>query len=271
MSVLRPGFSERVFEFSFNAEYAARNRAVLAGAPHIPTQNEEKSLGYDVAFELNRRGGAVHSVALQHKVSRFVDTLSPTNAHFWTEVCGPYFAFHLDTDQYNLIEGIASSGLRGVEFYFCAPIFATRTEMNTRYMATTVEAGSIWIDVENAGAIDDNGLHTIVYSTDGAEAFRFSEKAVPLKVIGDDARHAKKADRKTADLQSMVSIYDTAFKVLEGYWPSRRRKKSIDADNAIRMPNKLPARKEPTPRNTAKLLSQYFGLSWLIEVQNEPN
>lgn len=113
MSVLRPGFSERVFEFSFNAEYANRNRAILAGAPSIPTQNEEKSLGYDVMFEVNAHGGAIHAVALQHKVSRFVDRLGPTNANFWTEAGGPYFAFRLDTDQYNLIESIAAAGMPG--------------------------------------------------------------------------------------------------------------------------------------------------------------
>ena len=72
MPVYPPGFSERVFEFSFNAEYSNANRALLSAAPHIPTQNEEKWLGYDVAFELNRRG-IVHSLALQHKVCRFVD------------------------------------------------------------------------------------------------------------------------------------------------------------------------------------------------------
>ena len=271
MSVLRPGFSERVFEFSFNAEYAARNRAVLAGAPHIPTQNEEKSLGYDVAFELNRRGGAVHSVALQHKVSRFVDGLGPKNHDFWSESGGPYFAFQLDTDQYNLIEGIASSGLHGVECYFCAPMFATRTEMNSRYLANAVEPSSVWIDVKDAGTITDEGPHSIVYSADGKQAFRFSEDAVPLKVLGDEARRAKRAERKAADLQSIVPIYETAFGVLKGYWPSRRRTKGLDADNAIRVPKKLPARKEPTPRNTAELLSQYYGLSWLIEGQHEPN
>lgn len=267
MSVLRPGFSERVFEFSFNAEYAARNRAVLAGAPHIPTQNEEKSLGYDVAFELNRRGGAVHSVALQHKVSRFVDGLGPTNHHFWSEIGGPYFAFHLDTDQYNLIEGIASSGLPGVEFYFCAPIFATRIEMNSRYMANAVESSSVWIDVKSAGIIADDELHTIVYSADGTRAFRFSENAVPLKVLSDEARRASKVERKAADFDSVAPIYEAAFELLRSYWPSRRRRKAIDADNAFRMPEKLPGRKAPTPRTTANLLSRYFGLSWLIEVR----
>ena len=73
MPVYPPGFSERVFEFGFNSEYADQNRAVLAAAPHIPTQNEEKALGYDIAFEIKRRGGAINSIALQHKTCRFVE------------------------------------------------------------------------------------------------------------------------------------------------------------------------------------------------------
>ena len=67
MAVFAPGFSERVFEFSFNAEYAAANKAVLAGAPHIPTQNDEKYLGYDVLFEIQAGGGVTNMLALQHK------------------------------------------------------------------------------------------------------------------------------------------------------------------------------------------------------------
>src|SRR6266536_4820705 len=108
MPVYLPGFSERVFEFGFNSEYANQNRAILAAAPHIPTQNDEKSLGYDIAFEIKRHGGAVHSIAIQHKTCRFVDGESATNQKFWNAVGGPYFAFRLNVDQFNLIETIAS-------------------------------------------------------------------------------------------------------------------------------------------------------------------
>jgi len=268
MSVLHPGFSERVFEFSFNAEYAAKNWSVLAGVPHIPTQNQEKYLGYDVEFELNQLGGAVHSVALQHKVSRYVDGISPANAHFWTETCGPYFAFHLDAFQYNLIESIASSGLNGVEFYYCAPVFVTRKEISSLYMAKAVDTNSIWIDVQATGPITTNALHTMVYSFNAANAFMFSEKPVRLEVISGEARRVRRAQRKEVDFEKAIpQIYEKAFEILQSKWRPGQRTKGIEADNIVWMPKKLPDRDEPTLRNTAQLLSQYFGLSWLIEAR----
>lgn len=268
MSVLQPGFSERVFEFSFNAEYAHRNRAVLAGAPSIPTQNEEKSLGYDVMFELNAGGGAVHAVALQHKVSRFVDQKGPSNGDFWTAAGGAYFAFRLDTDQYNLIQLISAQGMPGVEFQFCAPLFATRADMNTHYMAGSVEGNSIWIDVAGAGQITDSDTHTIVYRQDGTQAFRFSKSLTKLAVIGDAERRARRERRQAVRLDEPARIYNTALRVLREYWPDRRQKaQRVDSEVSNALPSELPAEVAPTLANAGRLLADYFGMSLLVEVR----
>src|SRR5688500_6727594 len=113
VAVLYPAFPERVFEFAFNAEYCHVNRAVLIGTPELPTQNEEKYLGYDVAFEIRRAGGVVNTIALQHKTSRYVTTRSGSNARFYDEIGGPYFAVRLDTEQFNVIEDLASAHMPG--------------------------------------------------------------------------------------------------------------------------------------------------------------
>jgi hypothetical protein len=84
MLVYPPGFSERVFEFGFNSAYADQNRAVAA--PHIPMQNEEKALWYDIAFEIKQRGGAIYSIALQHKTCRFVDARLDAVAQRWSSI-----------------------------------------------------------------------------------------------------------------------------------------------------------------------------------------
>lgn len=268
MSVLRPGFSERVFEFSFNAEYANRNRAILAGAPSIPTQNEEKSLGYDVMFEVNAHGGAVHAVALQHKVSRFVDRLAPTNKDFWAAAGGPYFAFRLDTDQYNLIESIASAGMPGLDFQFCAPLFATRAEMNTHYLAGSVEANAMWIDVSGAGPITDDDVHTIIYREDGTAAFRFSESKKKLAIADDAVRRAKWERRRNDTLEAPDRIYSTALQRLREYWPDRRvkvRKRTDEVTSGL--PLELPDEVAPTLANAGRLLADYFGMSLLVEVR----
>lgn len=268
MSVLRPGFSERVFEFSFNAEYANRNRAVLAAAPSIPTQNEEKSLGYDVKFEIAARGGAVHAVALQHKVSRFVDGLGPTNKHFWHAAGGPYLAFRLDTDQYNLIESIASKGLPGLEFHFCAPLFSTHAEMNGHYLAGSVKTHSIWIDVAGAGQITDGDVHTILYCADGSQAFLFSETPKKLAVLKDEVRRVQWENRRNRAIESPEQIYYTALQLLRNYWPERRSKSQRRSDmEADTLPSTLPKQTEPTLANAGRLLADYFGLSLLVEVR----
>jgi hypothetical protein len=270
MSILRPGFSERVFEFSFNAEYTYRNQAVLAGAPGIPTQNEEFWLGYDVAFEIQQHGGAVHTLALQHKVARFVDGRGPSNGHYWLTAGGPYFAFRLDIDQYNLIESIATAALPGVEFYFCAPVFATRHEMNSHFLGKTVETSSVWIDVSSAGQLTPGESHTIVYTPDGSQAFLFSEQAKKLKTLSNEQRKARWEQRRNNSIadSSVAKLYDITFASAQATWPRRRQIGSRDGDDLVQLPVTPPVRQDRNIANTAKLLAQYFGASLLVETRN---
>jgi hypothetical protein len=127
MTVFHPGISERVYEFGFNSEYCLKNKAILAGCPYLPTQNQEKRLGYDVRLKI-KAGASVKAIYLQHKVSRFVDKRAGSNKHFYDAIGGPYFAFTLDTDQYNLIWKALQKN--GREFHFSAPSFTTRKDMD---------------------------------------------------------------------------------------------------------------------------------------------
>lgn len=269
MSILRPGFSERVFEFAFNAEYADRNRAILAAAPSIPTQNEEKELGYDVLFEVNHRGGAIHAVALQHKVARYVDGRAPTNHHFWSAADGPYFAFSLDTDQYNLVQRVSAAKCPGFGFHFCAPVFASRRDMNTHYLGKKVEANSIWIDVSGAMQITDSATHSIIFSEDGTQAFRFSSDAIPLVVLDREERDQQREQRQNATLGEVEEIYELALSTVQDYWPNRQpiRGLSADAADSFRLPHEPPKKEAPTLPNLAKLLAKYYGMSVLVEVR----
>jgi len=176
------GFSERIFEFGFNAEYADRHKAVLAGMPHIPTQNQEKLLGYDVQFAIDARGGAKHYLALQHKVARYVDGKSSSNQKFRQRVGAPYYAFRIDVDQFNLIESVASARSPGLAFYYCAPLFHTTEAMSDRYTSRDIESNSVWIDVQDVGQLATNESHTMVYSPKGDVAFVFSETPRELRI-----------------------------------------------------------------------------------------
>lgn len=264
MPVMPAGFSERVFEFSFNAEYVNKNKALLAGAPRIPTQNQEKWLGYDVEFELKAAGGAINSLALQHKVSRFVDSQGPSNSHFWNAIGGEYFAFRLDTDQFNLIESISTANLTGIQFYFCAPLFVSRKDMSDKFFANDVNAHSVWIDVGGAGQILDDDLHTIVYSPNGADAFRFSEKKVPLKTFNYEQRQQVQIVDKKLDQADIERIYKECHRVLKEYWPSRRGTTTVNLENPYRLPENLPIEEAATFSSLGRLLGRYFGSSVLV-------
>jgi hypothetical protein len=269
MAVHPPGFSERVFEFSFNAEFCQNNKAILAAAPDIPTQHKEKWLGYDVAFELKKRGGAIHSVALQHKVARFVDGLGPSNHHFWHAIGGPYLAFPIDTDQFNLISIASTAGLPGVEIHYCAPLFTTLDQMNNHYLASAVSANAVWIDISAVGEIGDMDRHTMVMSPNGAIAYLCSDDPRVVKTLRPD-EHQRPTDPILISLENMRQAYDVAYSALEEYWPRRSKRRQGEEVERFRLPDQLPP-KQPLPNlaaavdTTGLLLSEYYGLTWLIE------
>lgn len=167
----RSGFSERVFEFAFNAEFAATHRAIVVGCPDIPTQRQEKKRAYDVNFQLRQRGGAIGSLFLQHKVVRHVSSRGGSNAARYDTCKGPYFVFDIDVDQYNVIRNQRG---RGKAFYFCAPAFIDRGALETHYGAGKVVTNSLWIDVVKAPFILDHLSHSILVDESGSVAFRTS-------------------------------------------------------------------------------------------------
>lgn len=275
MPVHRPGFSERVFEFGFNAEFAHRQRAVLAAAPHIPTQNEEKTLGYDVKFEIDTHGGAKNYLALQHKVARFVDGSGGSNGKFRAAAGGNYYAFRIDVDQYNLIERVASSSIPGLEFYYCAPVFTTTKAMNALYMGNLIERNSLWIDVRGTGPLSFHESHTMVYGATGASAFVFSDHPTPLKVLRPAERNAATAETDgAAPERDPRAVYAKLFDVVASYWPHRARERAMPSEDGstLRMPSRPPQWREVKDAGAAveaigELVSDYIGGTLLVEVR----
>jgi len=97
-----PGVSDRTFEFCYNAEYCQLNSAVLATHSHIPSQNAEKDLGYDVEFQIHE-GRFTKSLFLQHKVSYFAEKRAGRNAKFYDVYHQPYYRFPVDNEQHNVL------------------------------------------------------------------------------------------------------------------------------------------------------------------------
>lgn len=233
MTVHHSVFAERLFEFLFNAEFIHKNLANVIGMPHIPSQEEEKWLGYDVAFNLQNGAGVINALALQHKVVRLVDGPgSGANRAFRTAAGNPYFAFPVDPVQFNTIEALVSENLPGLEFYFCAPLFVDQSNLDARYAAKDLDAHSVYIDVNGVGQLDESISHSIVYTPAGNEAWVFSEESKPLTIGLVSARvQDERQDREQLSLERTRQLYSRAFElVANGY--ARR----IERELARRLP-----------------------------------
>jgi hypothetical protein len=283
--VTYPGFSERIFEFAFNAEFVGQNWAVLAACPDLPSLQDEKTLGYDVEFQITKRGGGIQSVFLQHKVARFVSGKAGSNAHFYNAVGGPYYAFHLDTPQYNLIHGLAKDHKRRI--YYCAPLCTSRRVIDQHFMHRKICINAVWMDVAAAGTIIDTKSHTIIYSQDGKQAFRFSSEPQTVAAF-PAARFANSTDRYVHgfDRAEAKKLYDDVYEELAERWGTlaRRpsdlpahvgqedRQRSQEAFVLGRPPNRIPD--EDSERwdfiaTTSELLARWYGVSWLIICEHE--
>jgi hypothetical protein len=267
--VQKPQFSERVFEFAFNAEYAQRHHAVLAACPYLPTQQDEKSLGFDVEFKIKKRGGAVTSIFLEHKIARRVDKRSASNAHFWDAVGGPYFAFPFDIDQYNLIRKLATRRVRDI--YYCAPLFTTRADIDNNFLNNRISSRSVWIDVALAGSVADQSTHSIVCGSGGG-AFRFSsEGARVARINPDELVSGRRHSDSVFGIHEVQSLYNNVYETIVDYWPQRiNQGRAADHDESVQLaPREVPKRKKAEALSDAvvalsDLVSRYLGMSWLL-------
>jgi len=272
--VAYPGFSERIFEFAFNAEFVTNHSAVLAACPTLPTLQEEKKLGYDVAFELKCRGGSTDFLFLQHKVARYVSTRHATNKHFF-DFAGPYFAFVLDNDQYNLIHGLA---LLGKQIYFCAPSFTSRRDIDKAFSSKSVCSDSVWLDVTKAGPIKDGDRHTIIYAPTKAKAALFSEKPREIQILDPSTyTPSSNAESDILDLKGARELYSEIYNTFREWWPKDRRRppRPVPVGQAGQyviaptVQGKLELASKDAERielleGTAALLTKWYGVSWII-------
>lgn len=168
---MTPGFSERTFEFCFNAEYCRINAALLASHPHIPSQQMEKDLGYDVEFKI-KNGHFTKSLFLQHKVASFANTRAGRNRKFFDAHMAPYYRFLVDNDQHNTLCNLSTT--KGNAFY-CAPMFHERAVLETHFFGNTVAPNAVLLDPIQVGQITDTDRHNITFNQAGLNATLHSD------------------------------------------------------------------------------------------------
>lgn len=275
MAVHLPGVSERVFEFAFNSQFCNSSGSLVVGCPYIPTQNQEKRLGYDVAMKI-ASGSQIRSLYLQHKVARFVDGRSGSNMKFRVKVGSPYYAYSLDVDQYNLIHRFSQKKTR--DFYYCSPIFTTRKALSDHYATGSVVANSAWIDVSNCDAIASADIdpHCMVYDSNLSQAYRFSDEpdeGARIQKPTLEAFYGTNNDAQKFETADLVRTYAIFFNTLKDWWPERRlHRRKTEIEDGFRMRARLPAErhdfKQPADVVDAirQITSEYLGVTWLMKV-----
>ncbi len=179
---MQPDFSERTFEFCYNAEFVHRLGGFLAAYPHLPSLRAERALGYDVQFRL-RAGRYRRSLFLQHKIAHFGENRQWNNTDFYDAHGGPYYRFPLEDDQHNVLLRIR--GHRGDAFY-CAPRFHRRTDLNRYFRQRTIVPNSSWFWPQKLGVLA-GGRHHISVDPAGRQAFYYSEpKPLDVRYSGGD-------------------------------------------------------------------------------------
>ncbi len=249
-------FSERTFEFCYNAEYCRLNAGILATHPSIPSQNEEKDLGYDVEFQLMQLG-VVRSLFLQHKIVHFAGSRAGRNARFYNAHGGPYFRFPVDTHQHNVLHDLAAN--QGNAFY-CAPIFNRTIDLRQAYEGLEICDRSLWLDPIEVGRINDHESHHITYSGDGMQRFLHSE----VRSFSESPRGTRDKEALKESEVTSESLEDFAEFLSERSKSSVRREK-LDAEiererpqGAVRLEDQRPV------KIIQQVLATVYDVSWIV-------
>jgi hypothetical protein len=243
-----PGFSERTFEFCFNSEYCKLNAGVLATHPHIPSQNQEKDLGYDVEFKI-REGEFTRSVFFQHKVAHFAEYRVGRNAQFYDTYSGPYFRFPVDKEQHNLLCKLSREW--GNTFY-CGPRFHLSHELEAYYRSDSISSSSILIDPIQVGEISDAERHNITYDAVGGNATVHSEPRRFEAVYGGGRERAPNLHQIEITSELVAELSDKIYRHMQ--------------DSEIRVHIPLPsALGQMRPLNRVQvILGRIYQVSWVL-------
>jgi len=147
---------------------------LLASHPHIPSQQQEKDLGYDVELQIQQTF-YIRSIFLQHKVAHHGFAKAGRNARFFDAHPGSggcYYRFPVDTDQHNTLVRL---GRRRGDAYYCAPRFLSRAQLERHFRADQIATESVWLDPTQVGVIGDADRHHVTYSPGGAPAYLHSD------------------------------------------------------------------------------------------------
>lgn len=243
---MNPGFSERTFEFCFNAEFCQTFGGLLASHPHIPSQREEKDLGYDVEIKI-QQSQFTTSIFIQHKVSAFAEVRAGRNAKFYDAHGGPYFRFVVDNHQHNTLCELSRN--KG-NAYYCAPRFHLRHELEAHFRAPSIGDSSLLLDPLDVGEIVDTDHHNITYKPDGTGSRLHSETREFRRVYSGSKENPPEFRKQEIDKDYIGSLSDELM--------------SRTVDSRFRKAVTREVRQAAPIQRVQYLLGHVYDVSWIL-------
>jgi len=233
---MRPDFSEFSYGYAVTEELVRSLRAAVAGAPIMPSLNDEGKKGYDL--KLPSKGKPVF---LQFKLSDYLKKRSARE--YQVDLLDvPYYRMHLrptrHSDQHNLLLDLE---LAGEAVFYIAPEFHLPAELNDAYLRRAVISRSAAFRPSEIGALPDDDPHYLSFERGAPLAFRCSSDPieVPKRSLKDGLLPViEAADVQERDLgtEGLRSISDRMLEVL-GRSEEREpeRKKPVDLEGVRRI------------------------------------
>ena len=216
-------FSEREFEFGLNCELFCMSNAYL----HIPSQQEETTLGYDVHIT-----DFQYSLFLQYKVPFFCTQRKNNNMYHLFNT--PYFWFYLNKHQhYNFRQHnlLCELTYGGESAFYVAPLFNEFFSMLIYQNNRTIFNNSIFFNPSEIGFLPENDdtKHKIMYNQQGTLAY-FHSTPQPITPINKPFLLNKRNLKK----DYFLKIYELILKTLKKHSNNIVPKLSAKSDaNAI--------------------------------------
>ena len=267
------GFSEFSYAFAVTHHIQSDLDAAGAGPPIIPSLQAEKLVGYDAGFPgLN--------LFLQYKLPR---EMKGWRAKEWEDHGKKrYFRFPIyhrtPTDsQHNTMHAFAVKHPEAHVGY-CAPGFVLQKDFTKHYVAKTVLAESLFLDVKKLGGIHDADSHVLTYrrNENGSGYYHIRHSRNHVQGESRDARaelRARFTERRRAPVpvtlhalegmrMTLLSLARRRHHAMEGHMDPDRHA-AWDASLGL-----MEERRVREPREVVEELSYValveHGLHWLV-------
>ncbi len=293
----RAEFSERHYELAINIELVR-----LSNQYYVPSQNEEATLGYDIALVpalpplwrsltegLPGVGGTAEprlaraiSLFLQYKQPEHVSNRNGNEAGSRQAVFSgsavPYYRFRLPREQLRVLLDLQTTFAGRASVCYAAGLFHRRADFYRHKAALDVATNSIFLRLDDvrsglvAGGFDPGALttdHSWTYDQGGTRGLLCSE---PWRIEGASLGGLREGLRAPAgeaeSLKGHVNSLTREINVWRGRWEEegRRKRLPVREDESLLTFKQIPQLEEPSEAVKAQQFLDSLGIGWFLAI-----